>query len=138
MGQRGRKSSKVLTVIGPHGLEPVERPKPHPSLPEEAAEEWRLAVNAMSADYFRPETLPLLERRCLHIVWGRHLAQMVNEEEKKTDGFDEERYNRLIRSATNQTYVLGVLDSKLRLTQESVYDRFDAKPSAKKAPWKAA
>jgi hypothetical protein len=139
MGQRGRKSAKLLTIIGPHGLEPVQRPKPPACLSDEAAEEWRKATDAMAADYFRPETQALLEQRSRHIVWARHIAQLIEAEEKKPpEDFDGRQYRFLMQMAVQQSYMIGVLDSKLRLTQESLYDRRDERPTAKKTPWKAA
>jgi hypothetical protein len=138
MTQRGRKSAKLLTVIGPHGVEPVRRPEPPACLNVECADEWRAVVGAMSADYFRPETLALLEQRCRHVVWARRLAQLIEAEELKGEQFDERRYSGLLRVAAVQSHAIAALDTKLRLTQESVYDRSDPKPAAKKRPWQTA
>jgi hypothetical protein len=139
MTQRGRKSAKLLTVIGPHGLEPIRRPEPPGCLNVECADEWRAVVGAMAADYFRPETLALLEQRCRHIVWARRLAQLIEAEElKEGEGFDDNRYRGLLRIAAVQSHAIAALDTKLRLTQESVYDRTDQKPAAKRKPWEAA
>jgi hypothetical protein len=137
MTQRGRKSAKLLTVIGPHGVEPVRRPEPPACLNVECADEWRAVVGAMAADYFRPETLALLEQRCRHVVWARRLAQLIEAEELK-ETFDDSRYRGLLRVAALQSHAIAAIDTKLRLTQESVYDRSDPKPSAKKRPWEAA
>jgi hypothetical protein len=137
--QRGRKSAKLLTVIGPHGLEPIRRPEPPACLNVECADEWRAVVGAMAADYFRPETLALLEQRCRHIVWARRVARLIEvEEQKKPRQFDEVKYRGLLRIAAVQSHAIAALDTKLRLTQESVYNSTDAKPTAKKRPWEAA
>jgi len=124
-------------VIGPHGVEPVRRPEPPACLNVECADEWRAVVGAMAADYFRPETLALLEQRCRHVVWARRLAQLIEAEELK-ETFDDAHYRGLLRVAALQSHAIAAIDTKLRLTQESVYDRSDPKPSAKKRPWEAA
>jgi hypothetical protein len=137
MPQRGRKSAKILTVIGPHGIEPVRRPAPPASLNDEAAAEWRTIVGAMAADYFRPETHLMLEQRCRHAVWARRLATMI-EAEEISPAFDSGAYQQLLRAAAGQSHAIAVLDTKMRLTQESIYDRSDSKPTSKKRPWAAA
>ena len=140
MTQRGRKSGKHhLTIIGPHGIEQLPRPKPPPSLSAEAADEWRKIVDAMAAEYFRPETHALLELRCQHFAWSRDLRQAIQAElQKPAEEFQEQRYQRLMQLAAMQTRAIAIIDSKLRLTHESVYDRSEPKPTAKARPWSAA
>jgi hypothetical protein len=134
MGSRGRKSAASLTVIGPYGLETIRRPGPPASLTDEQAQEWRRVVNGMPADYFPAETHALLEARCRHVIYGRRIAQAIEAEEKSPD-FDMSTYQSLLRAGAEQSRVITILDTKMRLSQQTTYDRRQAKRSAAKAPW---
>ena len=139
MGSRGRTSGKALeiAVIGPRGIETVRRPDPPESLADEAAAEWRRVVNGMAADHFPVETHALLEARCRHVVWFRRLSQAIDAEEK-SDDFDVKRYRDLLRSAAEQSHTIAILDTKMRLSQQTTHDRRERKPSAVKRPWQTA
>ena len=59
MAQRGRKSKADLAIVNETSA--VERPIPPVDLRVEQKNEWLTLVNSHAADYFGPETLPLLE-----------------------------------------------------------------------------
>jgi hypothetical protein len=134
MGSRGRKSSEELAVIGPGGIVTIRRPKPPASLNDEQASEWRKVVNGMPGDYFPTETHALLEARCRHVIWLRRLAQAADAEEKSGE-FDLKRYRDLLRSAAEQSHTIAILDTKMRLSQQTTHDRRQRKPAALKKPW---
>jgi hypothetical protein len=139
MGTRGRRSSAEIAVIGPHGLETIRRPAPPASLTDEQAQEWRQIVSSMAANYFSPETHALLEARCRHVIWGRRLAQAIEAEEKSPD-FDMTTYQSLLRAAAEQSRVITILDTKMRLAQQTTYDRREPKRKSAglKTPWEGA
>jgi hypothetical protein len=135
MGIRGPKSQADVAVIGPRGIQTIRRPEPPNSLTDEQATEWRRVINGMPADYFPAETHALLEARCRHVIYGRRIAQAI-EAEEKSDEFDLKRYRDLLRSAAEQSLVIASLDTKMRLSQQTTYDRTQPKrKSSTKTPW---
>ena len=91
MGNRGRISSSALSVIGPGGIEATPRPKSPIELSDEQAEVWREIVNRMPADWFGPETIPLLVQYCRHVARARRFAYLLDEAEKSVH-FDCDMY----------------------------------------------
>ena len=118
--QRGRKSTASLSVV--RAL-PGSRPEPPDELTTEQAEEWRIIVARMPADWFTRETHPLLVDLCRHIVRARVIAA-------KIDDFDPEwlvtdagarTYDRLCAMGERETRMMSSLATKMRLTQQSRY-----------------
>jgi hypothetical protein len=133
--QRGRKSAAAVAVIGPHGLETIRRPDPPISLTDEQADEWRKVTNAMAADYFSPETHALLEARCRAVVHGRRLSERI-ENEMASDEYDWKTHKELLHAQAEQAHIVAVLDTKMKLAQQTVYDKSTAKrKTGGKAPW---
>jgi hypothetical protein len=48
-------------------------------MPEAQAAVWRQTVDGLEADWFRPETLPLLQQYCRHVVASNILAARIDE-----------------------------------------------------------
>jgi hypothetical protein len=135
MGNRGRVSAAALTVIGPGGIEPIRRPEAPVELTDEQAEEWRAIVNRMPADWFTRETAPLLVQYCRTIVRARRLAQLLNNTEKSEE-LDVKEYRDLLRSEAEQSGVLMSLATKMRISQQSTYDKSKKKPAGGTTrPW---
>lgn len=135
MGNRGRVSAAALTVISPGGIETVRRPEPPIELTDEQAEEWRAIVNRMPADWFTRETAPLLVQYCRTIVRARRLAQLLNNTEKSEE-LDVKEYRDLLRSEAEQSGVLMSLATKMRISQQSTYDKSKKKPAGGTTrPW---
>jgi hypothetical protein len=135
MGNRGRVSAAALTVIGPGGIETVRRPEPPIELTDDQAEEWRAIVNRMPADWFTRETVPLLVQYCRTIVRARRLAQLLNNTEKSEE-LDVKEYRDLLRSEAEQSGVLMSLATKMRISQQSTYDKSKKKPAGGTTrPW---
>lgn len=135
MGNRGRVSAAALTVIGPGGIETIRRPDPPAELTDEQAEEWRAIVNRMPADWFTRETEPLLVQYCRTIVRARRLAQLLNNTEKSEE-LDVKEYRDLLRSEAEQSGVLMSLATKMRISQQSTYDKSKKKPAGGTTrPW---
>ena len=134
MGNRGRISSSALSVIGPGGIEATPRPKSPIELSDEQAEVWREIVNRMPADWFGPETIPLLVQYCRHVARARRFAYLLDVAEKAVD-FDVDVYRDLCRSEEEQSRAIAALATKMRLSQQSSYDKSKKKIKGGAAPW---
>jgi hypothetical protein len=135
VGIRGPKSAAGLAIIGPGGIETIRRPNPPPSLTDEQAVEWRRVINGMPADYFPAETQALLELRCRHVVYARRLADMI-EAEQKSDEYDWKTHRELLKSMAEQSHAIAMLDTKMRLAQQTTYERSQPKrKSHPSTPW---
>ena len=122
---------------------PGSRPEPPDELTAEQAEEWRVIVGRMPADWFTRETYPLLVDLCRHIVRARVIAG-------KIDDFDPEwlvtdagakTYDRLCAMGERETRMMASLATKMRLTQQSRYNAQSASTAERKGsnepshPW---
>ncbi|BAQ16925.1 hypothetical protein [Methyloceanibacter caenitepidi] len=167
MGERGRQSKKTqpaekggsVPAEAPT-IERIERPPPPDVLTDEQAEIWRQVVNRLPADWFKAETLPLLEAYCRHAVQSRRVAALIEQMElaeseriarkskKKTrkakseDAEDDDApfpfkdYDRLLKMQARESGTLASLSVKLRISQSTTYDKSKAKGgSGKKTPW---
>jgi hypothetical protein len=59
----------------------MQRPIPPAGMPEAQCVYWRVVVDSMPADWFRPEQLPLREQFCRHSAASDQVAPMVEETE---------------------------------------------------------
>ena len=134
MGDRGRTSSAELAVIGPKGIETVRRPDPPPELTDEQVAEWRALVNRLPADWFARETHGLLVAYCRHVVSARRVAQLVESHEASGE-FDVEHYDRLLKMQEREGRALSSLATRMRITQQTTYDKSKKKPLQSKKPW---
>jgi phage terminase small subunit len=131
MGVRGRKSAADLAT-SPVALVPQERPKAPECLDKEAAEAWEKLVGAMPADWFGPESYPILESYCWHVSAARHISRMIEEHKQLPEKprraikgekyFDVRIYARLLRLRAEQSSVILTLARSMRLTHQSTID----------------
>lgn len=135
MGSRGRPSAASLTVISTNGVEEAGRPKPPGELTGEEAAEWRAIVNRMPANWFGRETEPLLVQLVRHVVRSRRIGEMIAKVEKGRDGFDPEMYLKLLRAEESQSKVISSLSTKMRISQQSTYDKSKKKGANKSKLW---
>jgi|SRR5215211_5818727 len=134
MGERGRTSAAALSVVPLGAIETIPRAKPPPELTEEQADEWRALVNRMPAEWFPRETHGMLAQYCRHIVTARRLSQLIAASE--TDElFDEDRYFRRLAAQVRETRAIASLATRMRLSQQTTYDKSKKKPSQAKRPW---
>jgi hypothetical protein len=113
------------------------RPKAPGTLDDEGIAEWNRVVSKMPPEWFPPETLSILEDRCQHVTWMKQTAAQINTLRKKKQ-FDYDNYRRLMILAMAQSRTLVLLDTKMRLTQQSSYDKSKRKHSkGPKKPWTA-
>jgi hypothetical protein len=134
MTTRGRKSAASLSVVRADAIEITERAKPPRDLTPEQAEEWRAVVNRMPADWFPRETHGLLAQYCRHLVAARRVAQLIQSAEAG-DEFDVDEYDKLLKMQEREGRAISSLATRMRLTQQTTYDKSKKKPSAARKPW---
>lgn len=134
MGTRGRTSAAALAVIGPNGIETVRRPDPPSDLTDEMADLWVSVVNRLPADWFPAETQPMLAQYCRHVIRARRLAQMIDATEKSSE-FDVKEYRDLLRSEEEQSRAIASLATKMRISQQTTYDKSKKKGGSRSRPW---
>jgi hypothetical protein len=131
-----RRSAAALALIGPTGIETLERPKPPEYLSDEEASEWRSVVNSQAADWFGRETHALLVQQCRHTIAARRIAQIKSSMEADTENFDLDAYDRVLKMQERETRALCSLTTKMRLAQQTSYDKSHKKPkTSQKRPW---
>jgi len=135
-----RKSTAALNVVRVSG----ERFQPPPEFNEAQAREWRMIVDSLPADYFRPSDISLLSAYCISAAFYRQAA-----EEMSRDGivYVDERGKRMTNPAhavlTSQASAMAQIAVKLRLCPSA---RYSEKVAATKAgssaaplrPWETA
>jgi hypothetical protein len=62
------------------------------------------------------------------------LAHLLNEAEK-AEGFDVKEYRDLLRSEEEQSRAIAALSTKMRISQQTTYDKSKKKPTSGKNPW---
>lgn len=145
MGARGRQSKRDKEVEAQPPALPVDvetatefevfdRPPPPAGLTEGQATTWRVIVDSEPAAWFTPSTLPLLRQYCIHVSRARRIANLLNAMEQ-AEQVDLDEYAKLLRAEDLQTSALARLATKMRLSQQSTYDRQKAKPAKTPRSW---
>lgn len=133
MKQRGRKSAASLEVVSSN-VAPIERPTVPDDLTDEQAEVWQKITNRMPADWFPAETWPLLGMYCRHVVAARRVAQLIEQAEESPD-LEVETLDRLYKMQEREGRAMSSLATKMRLTQQTTYDKSRKKPMQVRKPW---
>ncbi len=136
MGTRGRTSAASLQVVTPTGLHVIERPRPPADLTDEQADEWRAVANSLPADWFGRETLPMLAQYCRHVVASKRVAALVAQCEAG-DELDLRDYDRLLKMQEREGRAITSLATKMRISQQSTYDKSKKKTEQVRKPWDA-
>ena len=132
MGARGRKSTAELTALRPE----VTRPRPPACLTKEQAQEWRAVVNRMPEDWFPRETHQLLVQYCRHATASKRIAELIADME--AGNLDVNEYDRLLKMQEREGRALSSLATRMRISQQSSYDKQKSKDSSPvKKPWEA-
>ena len=131
MGERGRKNALEASVVPIHGL---DRPKPPSTLTDEQQAIWVKVVDALPADWFRPEAIEVLVMYCRHAVTARRVADLIKRMEAEVD-FDVAEYDRLLKMQEREGRALSSLATRLRITPQATRDSKSKKPSQVKRPW---
>ncbi len=134
MEGRGRKSAASLAVISSSGIETIERPKPPSELSDEQAFEWAAVVNRLPADWFGRETQGLLAQYCRHVVAARRVASLIEAAEADSECSIKD-YDRLLKMQEREGRAISSLATKMRLSQQTTYDKSKKKPPTARKPW---
>lgn len=134
MGTRGRVSAAALEVVRP--VETIQRPDAPYDLTDEQTEEWWAVVNRMPADWFPRETQGLLAQYCRHTVAARRVAQLIGAAEAE-EVLDVLTLDRLYKMQEREGRAMSSLATKMRLTQQTTYDKSKKKPMQAKRLWEA-
>lgn len=106
----------------------LERPTAPHDLTDEETEIWAGVVESLPIDWFGPATIPLLVQYCRHAVQARRLGQLIEKATgKKTLMLGD--YNQLLKMQHRESMALAALATKMRLSQQSTYDKSKKKPT---------
>lgn len=130
-----RKSATSLSVV------PASAPAPLPPAPadlptEEERALWRDIVESKPADWFGPDSLPILKEYIRAVATGNLLAAKIG---AALDGDDASLIKFLLDMRDKEARRASSLATKLRLTQQSRYgarsaDRANHRATGKR-PW---
>lgn len=117
MMQRGRKSAASLAVVTPL---PGQRAAPPDELTKAEADIWRSVVSTKPAEWFQPDSYPLLVAYCRHTVMARLLSEQIGrlpsvEEDPTT--FDV--LKELLKMRDRESKAVNMFARSMRLTQQS-------------------
>jgi hypothetical protein len=133
MKTRGRNSAASTEIAALAIVESIQRPDAPYELTDEQADEWRAIVNRLPADWITRETYALLVQYCRHVVRARRLAVLLDKAEK-SENFDVKEYRDLLRSEAEQSGAMMSLATKMRISQQTTYDKSKKKPIVSN-PW---
>ena len=119
MAKRGRKSQADLTTVS---IAPrLGKPPPPADLTDSQRLEWRAVADAMPADWFGRESLPVLAAFCRHSTRAKFLSQRLDSMGLK-DADELEIWNKLAAAAERETRAILACARALRLTNQAKYD----------------
>lgn len=121
MIQRGRKSAAKLAVVTPIS---GQRPRAPRELTKAEAEIWKATVATKPADWFRPDSWPLLTSYCRHAVMVDRLTQDINRLPTMSDDADNGvkmlgLLDKLLAMRERETRSMSALARAMRLTHQS-------------------
>jgi hypothetical protein len=131
--QRGRKSAAELSIAPPTGI--PNRPDPPEAFTEAQAALWADIVAEKPAGWFDAATVPLLASYCRGVVFVQELAAEIAALGKKCLRHPDKlrRLEKLNNLLDKQEKRLVTLATKLRLAQQSRYDKAAAYTAARDA-----
>lgn len=135
MGDRGRTPAAEMSLAADNTEKMAQRPKAPDHLTPEQVAIWDYTVNAMPADWFRPETLEILAQYCRHVVEARDVARLIEDMKANADEFNPREYALLLRCQKAESEIINSTATKLRITLQSTYDKSKKKGNQTKRPW---
>jgi hypothetical protein len=132
-----KKSAAALSISRPS--RPGDLPPPPDTLDAAGRALWVEIVESKPADWFGPDSLPILEDYVQAVGMSRYLAGQVEKAKALGDGDVLKQYLDMRDKESRRAVSLA---TKMRLTQQSRYGARDAERADKKAkgarPWQAA
>lgn len=142
MAQRGRKSAAAQEIaLHSSGLtaviERVHRPEPPYELTDAQALIWRRVTEDLPADWFTAKHLGMLKQYCRHEAEGDRIAMLIEQELRKP-AVDVPVYDKLLGMHEREGRAMSSLATRMRLTQQALYDKSKKAGGPKVAkPWEA-
>jgi hypothetical protein len=139
MDQRGRKSVSSMSIASP--VQEIRRHAPPEGLSDLETEIWVMVVDALPADWFGRDQLPLLLAYCKHAARAQLLDQEIDEFDPKWLKDDDglKRYDKLLGMRERETRQITTLARSMRITQQSRTHKDKAGSMARKGgggkPW---
>lgn len=136
MGRRGRTPLAALTVQRPtDAIERVMRPDAPYELTDTQAAVWRRVSEDLPADWFTPKHNGLLKQYCRHEAECDRIALLIEQEARKEE-IDVQQYDKLLAMQEREGRALSSLATRMRMTQQALYDKSRKAPSGKVSkPW---
>jgi len=125
MGVRGRPSSVALSIVSPDAIT-AKRPEPPNYLGKEESEVWRKVTSCLPPDWFAEDTHGMLEQYCRHVICARYMAKRINKIQSASGNIsdkDIKALDNLYKLQHRETIAIAALSTKMRITQNSRYDR---------------
>lgn len=140
MKQRGRVSAAAtdLAVVGLSAkVQRVHRPEPPYELTDDQAVVWRRIADDLPADWFTAKHAGLLKQYCRHEANADRVASLIEQEMGKTE-IDLANYDKLLSMQEREGRALSSLATRMRLTQQALYDKSKKAGGPKVSkPWEA-
>jgi hypothetical protein len=127
-----------LAVVGLAAtIDRVHRPEPPYELTDAQAGAWRRVTDDLPADWFTAKHLGLLKQYCRHETEADRIALLIEQEMGK-EQLDVGNYDKLLAMQEREGRALSSLATRMRLTQQSLYDRTKKASGPKVSkPWEA-
>jgi hypothetical protein len=106
------------------------RPEPHEDLDADEAKIWRHVVRRMPADWFPPETHVLLLMYCKQVAGLPYIDKLIAEARKANN---HKEWKQLVSLRRLECKSIAMLATKMRLAQQSSYDKKVAKIAKNKS-----
>jgi hypothetical protein len=132
MGSRGKKSVGELSVVALS----ARRPEPPAELTAAEAVIWGAVVGTKPPDWFAADSFPLLVAYCRAIAVSNGLARAIStfDDEGLSDAQALAQYDKLLQMQERQCRLIASLATRMRLSQQSRFDRKKAGASAPPGP----
>jgi hypothetical protein len=138
MAKRGRKSGAELATLPVTGsIQTVIRPDAPYELTDDQAAIWHRITADLPADWFTPKHVGLLKQYCRHETQSDRIAMLIEQEMAKRE-LDVQQYDRLLVMQEREGRAMSSLATRMRITQQSLYDKSKKAPSnSVRKPWEA-
>ena len=136
MAKRGRKSSAEIATIPLNGsIQTVARPDAPYELSDDQAVIWRRIADDLPADWFTPKHSGLLKMYCRHEAQSDRIAMLIEQEMAKRE-LDVQQYDKLLAMQEREGRAMSSLATRMRMTQQALYDKSKKAPSnSVRKPW---
>lgn len=126
-----RKSKAELSVVSPVVV--IPRPAAPDELTDEQAAVWEGLVSSLPGEWFPQATHGLLTQYCRHVIAANRINQIIERDE----GFDVDHFDKLLKMQERESRAIASLATRMRISQQSLYDKSKRRKPAGPRPWEA-